>query len=559
MTALWRVLQLGRSGRGRLVGAWLMGVIAAVAAVGLAGTSAWLIARAAERPPVLHLMVAIVAVRAAGISRGVFRYCERLLAHDASFRVLADLRVAVVRRLERLLPGSPIGRGDLLARFVADVDGLADLWVRVLLPAAVTLSVGTGAIVMVTVLLPAAGVVLAATFALGVFAVPAVAAYASRRGGARVAPVRGAAQRHLVSLLDGAAELTVYGGLDDAMAIADRLDDEVRAAEARTAWASGAAGALAILAAGAGLVAALWIGATAIADGSLSGPTLAVVVLLPLAVHELVAQVAPAAALLPQLAGAARRVLEVLDAPEVVEDPLVPADLPRGPFGVRASNLSVGWPGERPLLTSVSFEVTAGERIAIVGPSGSGKSTLAATMMGFIAPVAGGVSIVGRDGSVDLTDLTGDMIRSVIGWCSQDAHVFDSTVAANLRLARPDATDAELSDALGAVHLRDALHDSGRGLDTMVGEHGSSLSGGERQRLALARVVLSGAQVVVVDEPTEHLDDATARALLRDLLEVLRGRTVLVITHRGDLWPDDLRVLDLAGSPSASDGTLWSR
>jgi len=547
MSALLRVLRLGRSGRLRLWGAVALGVLAAGAAVVLAGTSAWLIARAAERPPVLHLMVAIVAVRAAGIGRGVFRYLERLLSHDASFRVLTDLRVAVVRRVERLLPGnSQLGHGDLLARFVGDVDGLADLWVRVLLPAAVTLLVGAGAIGMMAALLPAAGLILALSFTVALLVAPALSVRFAGRSAGRIAPARGEAQQRLLTVLDGAAELTVYGVVDTALVELRHLDDDVRRAEARSAWGTGVGTAVAVLAAGGGLLLTMWVGAQAVASGQLTGVALAVVVLLPLSVHELVALLAPAAAQLAALAASSRRLLAVIDAADVVAEPSDPMVVPAGPLGVRLTDVALAWPDCPTVQQGLTFDVAAGEVTALVGPSGVGKSTLAATLLRFIPPASGLIELVTASSVVDAASVDGDDLRSAVGWCAQDAHLFDSTVAANLRLARPDATDDELRVALDTVQLSNWLARLPHGLTTMIGEHGRSLSGGERQRLALARVVLSASRVVVVDEPTEHLDDATAEALLHDLLVALHGRTVVLITHRHDLLPPGVAVIELS-------------
>ena len=537
MKAVLRILRLGRSGRGRLALAVLLGVLAAGSAAALAGTSAWLIARAAEHPPVLHLMVAIVAVRAFGLGRGVLRYFERLVAHDASFRVLGDVRVKVVERAERLLPGdrASFSEGDLLARFVSDVDGLTDLWVRVVLPEAVTVAVLAGATGVLVALLPAAGLVAAAALGVAFVAAPAAAHRLSRRAAAHVAPDRAMYQQQLLTVLEGAAELAVYDALDTALEKLAAGDRRLRGAERRAAWSTGVGTAVALVAAGAGVIGGLWVAASALADDRIDGATLAVVVLLPLAAHELVAALTPVAAALPQLISSAQRVVEVLDAPDVVAEPAHPLPLPTAPYGLRLRGVGLAWPGAPLLVKGLDLDVAPGATIAITGASGVGKSTLAATLLRFVEPAAGTLELVGADGSVDLCRVQPDELRRVIGWCAQDAHVFDSTLAANLLLARPDATDAEVLDALQAVRLDvwvDSLPD---GLQTMVGEHGAAMSGGERQRLSLARVVLSGAGIVLIDEPTEHLDDTTAASVLDDLLAATRGRTVLVVTHRVDL------------------------
>jgi ABC-type bacteriocin/lantibiotic exporter with double-glycine peptidase domain len=234
----------------------------------------------------------------------------------------------------------------------------------------------------------------------------------------------------------------------------------------------------------------------------------------------------------------------VFDRPAAVAEPAVPAALPTGPYGLRLRGLTAGWASDdAPVLRGVDAELVAGSRTMVVGPSGSGKSTLAAVLLRFLEPAAGSVQLVGRDGAVDLTELGSDDARSVIGWCAQDAHLFDSTIAENLRLARPDATPQDLWAALDGARLATWVHSLPAALDTMVGEHGRLLSGGQRQRLALARVLLADRPIVVLDEPTEHLDEPTARALAEDLMAATEGRTVVVLTHRPELFPEIERTL----------------
>jgi thiol reductant ABC exporter CydC subunit len=532
VSALRRVLAHGAGHRWRLVLAVAFGAGAAAAAVGLAAVSAFLISRASEQPPVLHLMVAIVSVRFFGIARGVLRYLERLVAHDTAFRILGSLRVRTVERLARLVPGRrDAASGDLLARFVDDVDGLADLWVRVVIPAAVALVVGAGSVALVSALLPGAGAVLALSLLVAGVVAPLASMVVGRTAQRRIAPERGRYQAEVVDLLDGAAELAVYGALEGRLDDLDRIDRRLVAAEARAATGAGLGAAVTTAASGVAVVAALLLGAAAVAEGRLDGVLLAVVVLTPLAAHELFAALAPAADRLPGLAAAAARVTEVFDLPDPVAEPELPRPLPAGPYSLHLRGVEADWGGEA-VLRSVDLDLVPGERVAVLGESGSGKSTLAAVLLRFLDPRAGTVELVGSDGSAPLSALRGDDVRRVIGWCAQDAHVFDSTIAANLRFARPDADDDALLDALDRVGLGSFVRSLPTGLETMVGEHGGQLSGGQRQRLALARVLLADRPIVVFDEPTEHLDDRAAAALLDELLVAAAGRSVLLVTHR---------------------------
>ena len=552
MNALAWVLRMGRSGRGRLGLAIVLGATASGAAIGLSATAAWLISRASQHPPVLHLMVAIVAVRAFGLGRGGLRYGERLAGHDASFRILGDLRVATVQRLERVLPlrsrsgQESLGTGELLERFVDDVDGLQDLWVRVLLPYAASALVGVATVALVTVLVPGAGAWLAVTLLAVTFVAPTVSTRAARGAGARLAPLRARYQTEVLDLLDGATELAVYGALPARLERLGELERQMIAAEARGAASAGLGAALATLAAGIATWTGLWLGAGAVEGGTLAGVSLAVVVLVPLAVHEVFSGLAPAGHQLPTLAAAATRVQEVFGQPPAVIEPSTPGRVPPGPLGLHISALHARWTdASAEVLTGVELDVEPGERLVVTGRSGSGKSTFAAVLLRLLDPVAGTVELVGDHTSVAIDQLDSDDVRGAVGWCAQDAYVFDSTIEQNLVLARPDATRTDVRDALRRARLDDWIDQLPDGLLTMVGEHGSRLSGGQRQRLALARVLLADRRIVVFDEPTEHLDDPTAAALASDILDATEGRTVIVMTHRPELFVGADRTVEL--------------
>jgi thiol reductant ABC exporter CydC subunit len=516
--------------RGSLALAALLGTLAAASSIGLVATAAWLIIWSAQRPPVLYLMAPAAVVQAFGLGRAGLRYAERLAGHDAALRLLSSFRTSAYDSLAALAPAglAAYRSGDLLSRLVTDIDSVADRWLRVRLPYITATLAGAGAVAVSTVLLPAAGLVLAATLVAAALAAPAVALALSRREERAVAPRRGELAAATIELLDGAAELAVFGAADRALADVAEKERAVGVATVRSGYARGAGAAVTALAAGAAVWGAVFFAVPAARSGTLAAVLIGVVVLTPLAAHEVFAGLAPAAQELPRLRAAAARVAEVVARPAPVSEPACPAALPGPPYDLSVRGLAAGWRPGKPVLRDVSFTVPAGTRVAITGPSGSGKTTLAMVLLRFLDYSAGGVTL----GGTDVKSLPGDAVRSVIGLCEQDAHVFDSTIEANLRLARPAASAGELRSALAKARLLSWVDSLPQGLATPVGEHGARLSGGQRQRLALARVLLADFPVVILDEPAEHLDAATADALTGDLLSAVAGRTVLLITHR---------------------------
>ncbi|MEV3921340.1 thiol reductant ABC exporter subunit CydC [Actinomadura coerulea] len=551
---IFRLLRFARPARGRLALAVLFGVLALGSGVGLMATSAWLISRAAQHPPVLMLMVAIVAVRAFGLGRGVFRYVERLVGHDATFRILADLRARVYERLERLAPaGLPAFRGgDLLNRLVADVDAVQDLFLRVLLPCTVAAVVGGASVGLAWLLLPSAGVVLLLALLLAGVVAPWLSGAVSRRAERRTTDLRGELTSHVVDTLQGAPELIAYGAVPEQLAEAARIDRDFTRATARSATTAGLGAAVSALAGGLAVWGSLAVGVPAVRSGALDGVLLAVVVLLPLAAFEVVAGLPLAAQYLERVRRSAARVFAVLDSPPPVQEPDAPAPLPAAPYTLSVENLRARWTPTAPhALDGASLDLAPGRRCAIVGPSGSGKTTLTAVLLRFLEPAGGRTSLNG----VDLRALSGDDVRRVIGLCAQDAHLFDSTIGENIRLARPSATDGEIRDALRRARLLDWVESLPDGLATRVGEHGARVSGGQRQRIALARALLADFPILLLDEPAEHLDLATADELTADLLTATEGRTTLLVTHRlaGLDAVDEIIVLD--GGRVADRGT----
>jgi ATP-binding cassette subfamily C protein CydCD len=537
-TILARTARLGGPVAGRLGLAVLAGAAASGAAIGLTATSAWLISRAAQMPPVLDLMIAVTGVRFFGVSRGMFRYAERVGAHDAAFRVLSRLRSHAYARLVRLAPAGlvELRSGDLLARLVDDIDGLADIWLRLLLPYLSAALVVCVAVAGVWLLVPAAGLALAATAALAAFAVPVVAAVVARLGERDIAAARGDLASATLEVLMGAPELAVAGATEARLADLARLDRRLAKAESRTAAGTGATALLSSLASGAAVWLCLVAGIAALRSGSVSGVALAVVVLTPIAVHEAISALMPAAQHLPGLAAMARRVDDVTSRSDPVHEPETPEPALQGPYGLRCRGLEARYRPDLPLALALpDVDLEPGRRLLVTGPSGSGKSTFAAVLVRFLDPAAGSVELVGSDRSADITRLAGSDVRRIVCLCEQEPHVFDTSILENVRLARPDATEAEVRAALASAQLTAWVDSLPDGVATLVGEHGALISAGQRQRLSLARALLAGAPVIVFDEPTEHLDEPTAATLAADLLAATAGRTVIVITHRPEL------------------------
>ncbi|MFC0847239.1 thiol reductant ABC exporter subunit CydD [Streptomyces noboritoensis] len=517
--------------RGRLALALVLGALALGSAVGLMAVSGWLISRASEQPPVLYLMVAVTATRAFGIGRAVFRYAERLVSHDAVLRTLAEVRVAVYRRLERIAPAGlrSTRRGDLLSRLVADVDQLQDYWLRWALPAAVAVVVSVASAGFTAWLLPEAGAVLAIGLLVAGVAVPMLSGACARRAERQLAPARGLLATRVADLLTGTGELTVAGALGRRTREAKDADSALTRIASRAAAATALGGGLSALTCGLTVAAAALVGVQAVADGRLDGVRLAVVVLVPLAAFEAVNGLPLAVQARQRVRRSAERVYEVLDAPVPVREPEHPATAPASPFPLEVRGLAARYDGQsRDALSDFTLTLTPGRRVAVVGTSGSGKTTLAQVLLRFLDAREGTYRIGGKDAA----ELAGDDVRRLVGLCAQDAHLFDSSVRENLRLARTDADEDALRDALAAARLLDWVDGLPDGLDTLVGEHGARLSGGQRQRLALARALLADFPVLVLDEPAEHLDLATADALTADLLRATEGRTTVLITHR---------------------------
>lgn len=514
----------------RLALAALVGSTAHACALALAGAAAWLIARAAEQPGAMYVAVAIAAVRAFGVGRGVLRYVERLLGADIGFRVMGRTRIRVYVDLER---SGPVGAGrlrggDMLTRVVGDVEAIQDLLVRGVLPIAVATLTGVATVVVFAMVLPAAAVVLAIGLLIAGVGGRALALVSARRAESRLAPARDELAAPVVELLDGTADLQAYRATGRWLNRIRERDATLTGVARQTATGAGLEAGLSVLAIGLTVVLELIVGIAAARSGAVSTLWVPVFALVPLSVFEVTA-------MLPAAVHAVLRGLEAAGRLQGLEElPRPPASggtvgLPSGPLRMEVDDISVRWPGNaEPTLRGVTLSMRPGWRIGVVGESGAGKTTLVNALLGFLPAAEGSIRLDGTE----LADIDEDALRRAVSVCAQDAHLFDTTIRENLLIARPDATPEELAEALQKARLWDWVDQLPQGLDTPVGDRGVRLSGGERQRLALSRALLADPAVLLLDEPTAHLDEPTAAALMRDLLVATHGRTTLLVTHR---------------------------
>ncbi|MCV7402796.1 thiol reductant ABC exporter subunit CydC [Mycobacterium fragae] len=500
----------------RLLLALALGVLSLGSALALAAVSAWLITRAWQMPPVLDLSIAVVAVRTFAISRGVLHYCERLASHDTALRAACTARAQIYCRLANGPPdvAARLHSGELVARVGADVDQLADVLVRTLLPAGVALVLAVAATVVIALISLTAGAVLALCLLVAGVVAPWLAAKAALAHEVVARQHHSARNVSAVLALEHAPELRVSGTLADVIAESQRRQRDWGDAADAAARPAAFAEAMPTAAMGVSVLGAV---VSAITLAAVVAPTtLAVLMLLPLSAFEATTQLPAAAIQLTRSRLAARRLRDLTpDQPPEPTRSLRPRR--QAPTGrLRASDI----------------DLPPGARLAVTGPSGSGKTTLLMKLAGLLPPVHGEVMLDGAP----LRVYDEGELRRAVSFFAEDAHIFATTVRDNLLVVRGDRSDDQLTDAMCRVGLRRWLAGLPDGLATVLSTGAQALSAGQRRRLLLARALISPARILLLDEPTEHLDAADAEPILRSLLDPRGGligeeRTVVVATH----------------------------
>ncbi|OYV28670.1 MAG: thiol reductant ABC exporter subunit CydC [Thiomonas sp. 20-64-9] len=533
---LRRLVRLFRPYRNWMLWGALASLLTLLANVALMATSGWFIAQMALvglAGVAMDYFTPAAFIRAMAITRTAGRYIERLITHEATFRLLQELRVWFYRHLEPLAPARlrELRGADLSSRILSDIDALNHLYLRVLAPVGVAL-IGGAAIVLIMALF--SGRVAASTLLFLLLAGVAVPLLTFRMGhapGRALVDLRARLRSAAVDGLQGLGELRIYGGTQRQAqrigALTDAMIDQQRQLSRATGLSQGLLGLCANLAMWAALLLAIPL-ATGAAIAPAQLPMLALFVL---ASFEAVLPLPLALQMLGETLAAARRVFSIIDArPQIDETANLP--VPQwAESSLLIDGLGLRYPGAPDgawALDGLSLQLQPGARVALVGPSGAGKSTLVQALLRFWEYQRGSVRIGGHD----LRAWPGEALRAHIAVVSQDTYLFNTTLRDNLMLARPEATQEDVIAACQAAQLHDFITSLPEGYDTWVGEAGMRLSGGQARRVAIARALLRNAPLLILDEPTEGLDALTERDLLRDIATLMQGRTVLLITHR---------------------------
>jgi ATP-binding cassette subfamily C protein CydC len=511
----------------------LIGVATIGSGIGMMGTSAFLISTAALHPSIAELQVAIVGVRFFGISRGVFRYLERLVSHSVNLKVLTRLRVWFYKSAERIAPaGLQSDRGgELLNRIMSDLEVLENFYVRVVAPVVVALIISLGMSFFIGGYFLPLGLILMAGMITNGVILPAFSIFLTRNSGNSLQKARAALSADMLETFQGLEELQSAGAEQRWQQKIEEESNAVGKQQLFYGFLTGLNEGLTLLVVNLTLLVMLFVAIPQVTNGQLSGVSLAVISLLTIASFEATNNLPQAAQNLTNCIASAKRLLEMvayrdhreIHKPELTDQMIQTADR------VEITNLDFSYSNtDEEVLTQVNLSLERGKVTALVGPSGAGKSSLVNILMRFWDFSRGQITIDGKD----IRAYDEESTRKLFAVIPQNSYFFAMTLRENLLLARPEASNDQLEEALRVAELFDWYQSLTDGMETWLGEQGARMSGGEAQRLAIARAYLQETPFVLLDEPTSHLDPDTEKKLLTTLFRVFKNKGVLLITHR---------------------------
>lgn len=544
MKLVWRLLGFMKPLRGWILISTMTGFSTVAAGVGLLGTSAYLIASAAFHPSIAELSVAVVGVRFLGISRGVFRYLDRLVSHHVNFRLLSILRIWFYDCLKLLAPARLIHyqRGDLLSRAIGDIDTLDQFYVRAVSPVISAIFATVGFSMLVGSWNVRLGWILAAGLSVTSFVLPALVYIFSRGPAKQLVDQRAILSQTMLDTLRGAAEMMVFQQQEEGLTQINQVSLQTNRAQVGLAHSQGLSNGMnAVLTQGT-VALMLLVGIPLVRTGELDGIMLAVIVLITMASFEISIPIAQAAQFWESSLQAARRLFEMADQQPAIIEPVIPVSVPEKP-NILIRNLSFQYHGNLPLAADhLNIDIPYGRKIALVGENGSGKTTILNLLMRFWDCQPGEILIDG----IPVQEFSPKELRQRIGYVSPGGAIFQTTLRQNLLLANPGALDADLLRVLDCVQLGEWVQTLPDGLDTWLGASGLTISGGQLQRIQLARGLLMDAPIYLLDEPTTHLDVETETRLISLFRSIFQNRSLVWVTHRlvGLDWLDEILLLD---------------
>lgn len=525
----FRLLKIALDYKWWMILASLIGFFTIGSSVGLMMTSAYIIAKAALHPSIAELQVAIVGVRFFGISRGIFRYAERYISHEVTFKLLAKFRVWFFKSVEPLVPSrvSKYKSGDLLTRSVTDVENLEHIFVRVISPPIVALFILILMWFLFGIFSFSFSLIILFFFILGGIGVPLLTHFLSKSIGTKLVKLNTELNEIAIDCTQGISELLIFGQYKKWQNEYNTLNSNYINLQKKMASISGLHESLIGLTMNLAVIAILYAAIPFVNTGIMDGVYLSVLVIGTMAAFEAVLPLPTAVQFLEQSLKSAGRLFEITD-----EKPEIQNDNPQNPnvsdYSIRINNLHFGYNLSSPIYKGLTFDIPEKNFVALVGASGAGKSTLINLLLRFWNYNSGKIFL----GNNEITGFNQEQISKYFAAVPQDTYLFNLPIEENIKLAEPSASEQRVIEAAKMADLDYFINSLPNKYQEWVGEQGLKMSGGERQRVAIARAILKDAPIMIFDEPTSDLDALTERKILNTIYKLSQDKTVLLITHR---------------------------